>query len=111
MNATIDLLRDGRAVATPWGMADFATELAPGIVSYSTPSHGGIKLSAQRLAELKPELRAHKPFCGQDGWYEEDCDWAIVAMQWPELFNAENIETAKMIAAKYIFKGEKVEAA
>lgn len=67
---------------TPWGQADNAVELAPGIVSYSTPSHGGIWLSAERRKQL-PEV---KTFLGGNEWFEEDCDWAI-----PYVFFAEDI--------------------
>ena len=37
---------------TPWGNADWKNELAPGIIFYSTPSHGGIWLSEGRRKAL-----------------------------------------------------------
>ena len=42
---------------TPWGHPDTVTEIAPGIISYSTPSHGGIWLSDQRVASMPKALR------------------------------------------------------
>lgn len=86
MRTTIDLSGEGRRVSTPWGMADFETYFAPGIVFYSTPSHGGFRLSPERQAQLETKFPGFKPFAGQRGWYEEDCDWAAVALTFPEAF-------------------------
>jgi hypothetical protein len=65
---------------TPWGVADHAEQIAIGIMSYSTPSHGGIHLSPARQAMIPDYMRRN------DGWYEEDCDWALVATVFPEYF-------------------------
>lgn len=62
---------------TPWGEADYHVNYAPGIDSVSTPGHGGIKLSADRNKEVHPAWRQ------PNGWYEEDCDWAIAAYTFP----------------------------
>ena len=51
---------------TPWGKADHEKVHAEGIVFHGTPSHGGFKLSAERLARMHPALRE------TDGWFEED---------------------------------------
>jgi len=51
-----------------------------GIVFYSTPSHGGFKLDEVRNALVPEALR------NADGWYEEDCEWAKVAVSFPALF-------------------------
>ena len=59
---------------TPWGQADSAEILAPGITSYSTPSHGGIHLSLVRQAQLPEGI---DNFLHDLEWWEEDCDWAI----------------------------------
>lgn len=56
---------------TPWGKSDWQRKIAVGINWYSTPSHGGVKLSVGKN-KLIPEYMRNK-----DGWYEEDCDWAI----------------------------------
>ena len=58
---------------TPWGQADGAEVLAEGIISYSTPSHGGIWLSAERQKRM-PDI---DNFLHSKQWWEEDCDWAI----------------------------------
>lgn len=65
---------------TPWGMADSSEKIARGIVSYSTPSHGGIHVT-QRILDMMPEeLRI------ESGWYEEDCDWCLVVVAFPQFF-------------------------
>ena len=81
--------RDPRAGdSSPWGSIQYAKKLAPGIVSVGTASHGGIHLS--------PELNAAMPtaFRGESGWYEEDCEWAVVALVYPDAFTAESVASA-----------------
>ena len=67
-------------ISTPWGMSQGATIYAEGVIFHSTASHGGFKLDRARNAALHPALRI------KGGWYEEDCDWARVAMGYPDLF-------------------------
>ncbi len=65
-------------INTPWGIADGKEVLADGIVSYSTPSHGGIWLSAERQEQLAKWLPAgFENFLKTLKWWEEDCDWTI----------------------------------
>jgi hypothetical protein len=63
-----------------WGAVQDAEELAPGMWQVSTASHGGIKLSRERNADVPKFMRA------EGGWYEEDCQWSIVALVFPEPF-------------------------
>lgn len=65
---------------TPWGVLQGATVYADGVVSHTTAGHGGFYLSAARNALVHPMLRI------AGAWYEEDCEWAIVAFSFPELF-------------------------
>ncbi len=65
---------------TPWGASQSATVYADGVVSRSTAGHGGFKLSAERNRHVHPMLRS------RGGWYEEDAEWAIVALTFPHLF-------------------------
>jgi hypothetical protein len=67
---------------TPWGLADREEILAPGIISYSTPGHGGIWLSPER----RQELNYSKNWLKTPEWWEEDCDWAV-----PYVFFADDI--------------------
>jgi len=79
---------------TPWGFADDVTQIAPGITCYNTPSHGGYLLSAERRAEMPEALRKIPTFAGGN-WYEEDCDWAIVALAFPQYFPPNAAEAAR----------------
>jgi len=61
-----------------WGQVDDAEEIMAGVWQVSTPSHGGIILSAQRL-EFVPRAYLDASF-NRQGWqgnFEEDCDMAI----------------------------------
>lgn len=80
-----ELLRLARRPArihcnTPWGPSQGATIYAEGVVSHTTAGHGGFKLSAERNARVHPML------CRDSGFYEEDAEWAIVALTFPDLF-------------------------
>lgn len=85
----------GKGTATPWGRADYVEKYAPGINSYGTPGHGGFKLSAGRNALVDPKVRNDK------GWYEEDCDWAIVALTFPDVFDARELGYARSTVRRY----------
>jgi hypothetical protein len=76
------------SATTPWGTAQEAKEIAPGIIRYDTASHGGYFLSKERNAKVPAILK--KSTCaeqGLKGWYEEDCDWAIVVYTFKECFD------------------------
>jgi len=70
---------------TPWGFSDHAEEIAPGIVSYSTPGHGGYHLSEEREAQMHPALRKTEATYCPLGWYEEDCEAALVGLAFRHL--------------------------
>lgn len=75
-------MSDEAGIATPWGVSQHAETLGQGIVRHETDGHGGLHLSDARNAEIPAYMRR------RDGWYEEDCDWAIVACVHPDGFNA-----------------------
>ena len=60
--------------SSPWGTVDYQEFLTPDrkIYQVGTPSHGGIKVYSS-YNKLIPEA-----FRNENGWYEEDCEWAIV---------------------------------
>ena len=64
--------------STPWGRAQTAEQLAPGLVSVTTAGHGGIWVAPDRRAALG----------SRKAWYEEDCEWAKVAKVYPDDFEA-----------------------
>lgn len=82
---------------TPWGYAQTKRQQAPGIWFVSTASHGGVWLAPDRQAEMPEALKQFKPW-GESSpgspWYEEDCDWAIVALAFPGAFSESEIAAA-----------------
>lgn len=81
---------------TPWGIAQTAEQVAPGITEVTTAGHGGIKLSPI-LNALVPEFMRI-----EDGWYEEDVNWAIVATVFPLAFGTRAREGAKRTLRMYL---------
>ncbi len=80
-------------VESPWGIIQAATEIADGILSVSTASHGGYYLSPERQAVLERRLPGVRPYAGKP-WYEEDEDWTYVALAFAEEFSAEAVFAA-----------------
>lgn len=95
---------------SPWGTVDSAIEVAAGILSVSTPGHGGFKLSRALNAKVPAAVRR------KGGWYEEDCEWAFVALVFPDAFDDKTVEHAKSSAKNWFpdeyeaLTGEKVTA-
>ncbi len=67
---------------TPWGPSQGVAVFAEGVVCHSTAGHGGFHLAADRNAKVDRRLR--RP----GGWYEEDVEWAVVALTFPQLFTS-----------------------
>jgi len=65
--------------ATPWGVAQISWIYAEGIICHSTAGHGGFHLDEARNALVHQAYR-------NEGWYEEDSQWAKVAVSFPDLF-------------------------
>lgn len=83
---------------SPWGQVDYETNVADGIVSVSTPSHGGYLLSKERAKAVYQRFPAFKTFCGDPLAFEEDQDWAAVALTFPEFFSEDAVEIAMRTA-------------
>lgn len=81
---------------TPWGESDSITILAPGVYRVTTPSHGGFKVDSPLLDKI-PVLWRRASFNkqGLNGWFEEDCDWCMVALAFPKLFPPEALVEAQ----------------
>ena len=82
-------------VLTPWGVAQTMERVAEGITRYDTSSHGGYRLTPERVAAMPADIRAIKPYAA-DGWYEEDEDWALVCLAFPECFPPDAFHFAVM---------------
>jgi hypothetical protein len=65
---------------SPWGSVQHEERIAPGITFVSTASHGGFKLNEDLNEKIPASMRQ------QDGWYEEDVDWAIIPIIYPDAF-------------------------
>lgn len=80
---------------TPWGTADTQTAYAAGITFFSTPSYGGFYVAPTTRNAMPEPYRSHPTFCRKPGWYEEDCDWAVVALAFPQLFSQDELDAAR----------------
>jgi hypothetical protein len=95
--------------ATPWGRADCATRFTRGITFYSTPGHGGFKVSKKLNKRIPFDFQtASFAGLGVNGWYEEDEDAAIVIVFFADfregLFSAEQVKAAhaSLKASRYL---------
>lgn len=77
---------------TPWGAPHDATEFGPGVTFYSTPSHGGFHLAPEQDRQVPSALKSDR-YCPTD-WYEEDCEWAVVAIIHHRLFREAELKAA-----------------
>lgn len=66
---------------SPWGLIYHEEEIRPGIRSVETGGHGGFILSEARQRQMPPHLGLPEPY------YEEDCDWALVVLAFPDEFS------------------------
>ena len=62
-------------IHTPWGPPQDIVELAEGVLRVSTASHGGLKLSRERWAEIPAAVR---DAMFTPTFAEEDCEEPIV---------------------------------
>lgn len=81
--------------STPWGTSDYSKPYGRGVVFYGTPGHGGFHVSPTLNARMPEALRL------RSGWYEEDVEWARVALAFPERFTAEEVEHARQALRSY----------
>ena len=89
---------------SPWETIQHVHELAPGIISVSTASHGGLWINCSRLTTM---LKEHPELCRPTDcyprgkrssgyqWFEEDCEWARVALAFPAAFTPEHQYAAR----------------
>lgn len=95
---------------SPWGTVQTVEKprLADGsaLVQFvSTPSHGGYYVN-EAARRMMPYEVAHEGTFAGEGWYEEDCDWALVAVGLPHLFNDYEVRSAvRAIQKNDYFKG------
>lgn len=76
---------------TPWGIPDHIIDLGDGVKIVHTPSHGGIYVPPEiARAGIPAAYFEEGSFASQRraGWFEEDCDAAIVIVHMPERFRS-----------------------
>lgn len=86
-------VREGQR--SPWGTIDYVSHWDVGITNVGTAGHGGVKLSPGRNRQV------HEVWRRPGGWYEEDCEWAIVAVTFPECYSPEHVATARKTARNW----------
>lgn len=74
--------------SSPYGAIQTAKQIAPGLWSVSTASHGGIQVYPQRQGAMPEHLRLSRT------WFEEDCEWALVALAFPNDFSPAQVADA-----------------
>lgn len=89
-----------RPTNSPWDQVQQSAELGPGIWEVSTAGHGGFLISAERRAAMPAYLRNAKTYAGGNA-YEEDCDWILIALAWPELFTPKHATFARDYLLSY----------
>jgi len=84
--------------------------LAPGIYFVSTPGHGYLYIEDIVLCEMRrraPMLLIqsacypHENARNDPHYFEEDCEWARVAIEFPEFFTPEQISAARRMMGRY----------
>ncbi len=84
---------------TPWGSSQQIEEIAPGIIFVSTTGHGGYGIAKELWLKMPSPYRSEGIVTRECFWYEEDCDWALVVLSFPEHFS-KNIHDAAITTAK-----------
>ena len=85
---------------TPWGCSYTCDQIAPGIVLITTGSHGGIYLSPERADAMPEPYRSKVRFAGGT-WFEEDYDWILVVLSFPEVFEERVVNEARTMWERY----------
>lgn len=82
-----------------WDTIQTCSKLAEGLYELTTAGHGGFWVSPDRCAELKRLFPGYEPWAGYP-WLEEDCDWCLAPLAWPELFEAADVVAATKTAQR-----------
>ena len=77
--------------STPWGASQHVDHIAPGIIFHGTAGHGGLHLSRPRATHLHKLFEPFEPFTSTWAWLEEDCDYVLAILAWPELWAPERV--------------------
>lgn len=86
---------------SPWGPIEHETLYSDECRFVSTASHGGFQVTGQARKRVQALHPTWSPFNGTYGWYEEDCDAAIVVVALPELFPFSDVQRAATSILSY----------
>ncbi len=75
-------------IPTPWGASQSRLRYAEGIENVTTAGHGGFMLDPEQNDQV------HECWRSDGGSYEEDEEWAIVALSFPDLFTSRELNFA-----------------
>jgi hypothetical protein len=76
---------------SPWGEVQGSEQIAHGIRQVFTAGHGGVVVSPTRMRQMPAPLAdvgRRLPGRAGYGYFEEDCDWAAVAVAFPDAYAA-----------------------
>lgn len=80
--------------SSPWGNVDGWTPFGDlGLYQHSTSSHGGIYVPDEMLAMMPEPYRKANHYGGKN-WFEEDCEWALVALSFPSGHSEKQMDSA-----------------
>lgn len=73
-----------RVTHCPWGQIQHQRDVAEGITIVTTASHGGYVLSKERFEAMPSRYKLNT--YGKGRCFEEDCEWALVVLAFPDEF-------------------------
>ena len=100
---------------TPWGYADYTKHLdgtyngqkvvLDDLIQVSTAGHGGIGLKVEANSILSNYAKCIAIKEGGYYWFEEDCNWPIVILEFekavPNAIDSKMVEIAKEVASEW----------
>lgn len=92
---TAEVTTTPEGTRTPWGKAQVIEKIADGIEYIQTASHGGYRVSKERLDKMPAHLR----LCSftDNEYFEHDCSWCAVVLAFPECFKSDMYQMAKSV--------------
>jgi hypothetical protein len=85
---------------SPWGQVQSSTAIGTtGIYKVETSEHGGLFVPNDLLETMPAALRTN--VYGRGNWFEEDCEWALVALAFPAQFTAKQLGFARLTIEPY----------
>lgn len=92
-----------KIINTIWGKPQTTEKLSEGIYSVTTASHGGL-LVREDIADKCLSEKARSFAELKDGYFqfEEDCCWAVVAVENPSLFSKKQVSCARKTIVRYM---------